>query len=546
MSDSSSITLDGRTVQVRSGQTILEVARQEGIDIPTLCFLKKCGSLNTCQVCLVKLDGRLVPSCGTLVRPGMTVESETAEVYEARRTAMELLFSDHVGDCLAPCQRLCPLGLNIPTLLRQVEAESIPEAMRTVRASLPLAGVLGYLCHHPCEQGCRRGHWDDPAAIRDIERFTVAQETLQNAKALPPCKPATTRKVAVVGAGPAGLAAASCLAREGHQVVVFDRNANPGGTLRNVPDSELPGSVLDREITLMREMGIVFKPNIALGVQIQLDELRTQFDAVLLALGELSEQDAKETGLSDFVSDPESKPSAIDSQIPSLITADPNTLQTAIPNVFATGSSVRPARQLVRALAEGKAAAECIGRFLEGKIPNRPARPFSSIIGRLQPDELKRFLPRANAIPGVTPCDRCAGLNRAEAPLEASRCLHCDCQSSGNCLLQHYAQAYNVDAGRFRSDRRLFERQLQPGGIVFEPGKCILCGICIKLTELAAEPLGLTFIGRGFDVRIGAPLNHTLEEGLKKTAAECVEQCPTGALTFATPRPQPRSESGHK
>jgi NADH dehydrogenase/NADH:ubiquinone oxidoreductase subunit G len=132
----------------------------------------------------------------------------------------------------------------------------------------------------------------------------------------------------------------------------------------------------------------------------------------------------------------------------------------------------------------------------------------------------------------VVPCDRCAGLSRHEAAREASRCLHCDCRSSGNCVLQHYAQVYGADAHRFRSERRRFEQQSQPGGVIFEPGKCILCGICVKLTEMAREPLGLTLIGRGFDVKISAPLNHSIEEGLQKVAEECVRQCPTGALTF--------------
>jgi NADH dehydrogenase/NADH:ubiquinone oxidoreductase subunit G len=86
---------------------------------------------------------------------------------------------------------------------------------------------------------------------------------------------------------------------------------------------------------------------------------------------------------------------------------------------------------------------------------------------------------------------------------------------------------------RFRTERKKFEQQLQPGGIIFEPGKCILCGICVKLTEMAAEPLGLAFIGRGFDVKVSVPFSSDIEAGLQKVAAECVEQCPTGALVFA-------------
>ena len=106
----------------------------------------------------------------------MVIESETEEVHEARRTALELLFSDHVGDCLSPCHRLCPLQLNIPVMIRQIQAGRLDEAITTVRQALPLAGVLGRLCHHPCEQGCRRGVFDEPAAIREMERFLTEHE----------------------------------------------------------------------------------------------------------------------------------------------------------------------------------------------------------------------------------------------------------------------------------------------------------------------------------------------------------------------------------
>jgi NADH dehydrogenase/NADH:ubiquinone oxidoreductase subunit G len=109
MTEPVTITIDGQEVASRPGQTVLAAARTLGIDIPALCYLEKCGPLNSCLVCVVKINGRLVPSCGTQVEPGMVVESESEEVHAARRTALELLFSDHVGDCLSPCQRLCPL-----------------------------------------------------------------------------------------------------------------------------------------------------------------------------------------------------------------------------------------------------------------------------------------------------------------------------------------------------------------------------------------------------------------------------------------------------
>jgi ferredoxin len=520
------IQIDGKPVEVAPGQTILQAARQIGLDIPTLCHLEKCGPLTSCMVCLVKVvergEGRLLPSCATKAVPGMVIESETEEVHEARRTALELLFSDHVGDCLSPCHRLCPLQLNIPAIIRQIQAGQLDEASATMRQALPLAGVLGRLCHHPCEQGCRRGVFDEPAAIREMERFLTEHErgSPKPAPTLPAGASAAKRTVAIVGAGPAGLAAAHDLARHGHAVTVIDRNAKPGGRLRGVPEAELPPAVLDAEVALLTAMGIVFKTGIELGSQITLEGLSRGFDAILLAVGELAGEDAAKL------------------RVPlagTAIKADPSTCAAGAPNVFATGACVKPVKQLVKAMSEGRAAAECVHRHLTGQPPRRPEKPFSSIMGRLETGELRDFLRTASQEHTVKPCDRCAGINRSEAVREAARCLHCDCRSSGNCVLQHYAQVYGADASRFRSERRHFAQQLQPGGVIFEPGKCIVCGICVKLVEMAAEPLGLTFISRGFDMRLSAPFDRTIQAGLGKVAEECVRHCPTGALAFTEP-----------
>lgn len=522
MSEHFDITIDGRTVAVQSGESILAAARKLAIDIPTLCFLEKCGPLNTCQVCLVKLNGKLVPSCGTKVTPGMVVESESEEVHEARRTALELLFSDHVGDCLSPCHRLCPLQLNIPVMLRHVEAGRMLEAALLVRQSLPLAGVLGRLCHHPCEQGCRRGNWDSPAAIKDLERHVTDWEfgfgvlpTMRNAPLT--AKPSSDKRVVIIGAGPTGLAAAHHLARQGHDVTVVDRRAQPGGTLRDVPETDLPATVLNHELNALATASVTFRCGVSLSKDVTLDGLARGFDAILVAVGETTQAEGEQLGLP---------------MNGNAVKADPNTCRLPQEKSFAAGSVVRPQKQLIRAMAEGRAAAECVDRFLRSQPVRRSEKPFSSVMGRMTPGELKQFLRSASPASRMS-CDRCAAVSRATANTEAARCLHCDCRSSGNCVLQHYAQAYGVDANRFRGDKRPFEQQLQPGGIIFEPGKCILCGICVKLTEHAGEALGLTFIGRGFDVRVSTPFNQAIEAGLQKVGAECVQHCPTGALTFA-------------
>jgi ferredoxin len=211
------------------------------------------------------------------------------------------------------------------------------------------------------------------------------------------------------------------------------------------------------------------------------------------------------------------------------VKTQPETFQSTRRGVFAAGRAVKPINQLVRAMVEGQGAAICIHQFLSGQKMHRPERPFSSVMGRLEKEELELFVQAAGSVSNQGRTLKPA-LTVEEATSEASRCLHCDCRSSGQCALQHYAQAYGADASRFHQQRRRFEQYGREDGVIFEPGKCIRCGICVKLTELAGEPLGLAFIGRGFDVRVGAPFDRAFQEGLLKSAEECVKHCPTGAL----------------
>ena len=544
------LTIDGRTIQAAPGDTILKVARNLGLDIPTLCFLEKCSPSTSCLVCLVKLkagpQGKLVPSCATKVQQGMVIESETEEVHDARRTALELLLSDHVGDCLSPCHRICPLQLNIPLMIRQLEEGRLESAIVTIKNALALPVVLGRLCHHPCENGCRRGTLDQPAAIREMERHVAEHDLGSSQPYHPHCQPATGKSVVIVGSGPTGLAAAYYLVQSGHACTVIDRHHQAGGSLHVLDEKTLPKQLLEAEIKQLETLGVQFKLGVELGDNVSLEGLERGFDAVLLATGELSKEEARKFGLAiagaglkvDLETNqtfqeanPASQAGAANASVNRQ--PAPAASQGSLPQVFAAGSAVKPIKQVVRAISEGQAVARSIDLFLRGKRIARGDKPFSSIMGRLEEGEVQLFMNGPSAAPRVQPsCGSCGGFTSNEASTEAQRCLHCDCRAAGHCKLQHYAALSGADATRFRQQRRRFEQYAQHADIFFEPGKCILCGICVQLAEQAREPLGLTFIDRGFDVRVSAPLNHTIAEGLQKAAAECVEHCPTGALAF--------------
>lgn len=209
------------------------------------------------------------------------------------------------------------------------------------------------------------------------------------------------------------------------------------------------------------------------------------------------------------------------------------THETSTPGVFAAGDAVQPGTYVVRSVADGKSVAICIDQYLSGIAVTPRPKAFSVRLGRLSQDEMQSCAVGASKVDRVAPSGGLrAGLTESEARAEALRCLHCDCSERHGCKLRQYAQMYGATATRYRATRRRFERHVQHPEIVYEPGKCILCGLCIQVAEKFAEPLGLTFIGRGFDVRMGVPFNGSIAEGLTTAGRHCAELCPTGALVL--------------
>ena len=657
------VTIDGRPLEVEEGATILDAARRLGIEIPTLCYLEGLEPVSSCFLCAVQVEGRpnLSPACSMPVADGMVVTTDSEDIRAARKMALELMLSDHVGDCVAPCSLACPATLDIPGFLRQIALGQHGRALEIIKDRIALPGALGRVCPGFCERACRRGDVDEPVAICILKRFPADCAGAQ--RYVPDRAEPTGKKVAIVGAGPAGLAAAYYLLQQGHACTVFDAHPQPGGLFRyGIPEFRLPNESLDAEITAIEQLGAEFRVNTRLGAEVGLEQLRTDFDAVFLAFGagvpqtldcegadlalpalkflesvaagqpsqvgervvvvgagdlaldaartavrlgaekttvlyatarervpsvqkervpaaeaegvefvfgaEVTRLEAPEGGKLKLTGQGEQVPPSLEAdcvidatgrrvdaelaQSQGLtmkgkgIAVDRRTLATNLPGVFAGGDVASGPSHGVRAVAAGKLAAFSIQQFLAGEPVVGEPKVKNVRMGKLTDEEREALYagveraPRAK-VPTIDSARRRsfdeveAGLPEADAVAEAARCLQCDCGKKDDCKLRICATEYDAELRGFEGERRTFEREATHPDVVYESGKCILCGLCVRIAEEARERLGLTFIGRGFSVKTSVPFNESLAEGLRESARRCAEACPTGALSLSVP-----------
>jgi NADPH-dependent glutamate synthase beta subunit-like oxidoreductase/CO/xanthine dehydrogenase FAD-binding subunit len=185
-----------------------------------------------------------------------------------------------------PCASHCPVKTDIPAYLSRMRKGDLAEAARILMEYNPLASITGRICPVFCEPECNRNEYDEAVAIQCIERG-VGDYILKNTSRYyaPPAK-ATGKKVAIVGSGPAGLAAAYMLRRSGHSVTIYDRQSEAGGMLRySIPSYRLPKDVVQGLVKALEEMGISFKLGVNVGASVAMGDLKKQYDAVLLAEG---------------------------------------------------------------------------------------------------------------------------------------------------------------------------------------------------------------------------------------------------------------------
>lgn len=284
-----SVRIEGRTLEIPAGSTILDAARLVGIEIPALCRLERGPASEACRLCVVEVEGldRPVSACSTEVTEGMRVSCFSHRLQREREAIFDLMLADHYGDCRPPCNQRCPAGIDIQGYIALIGRKRYLEAARLIRRTNPLPLTCGRVCPHPCESQCRRGRVDEPVNINHLKRF-ACDIAYQDLDALNP-KPAesTGHQVAIVGGGPAGLTAAYYLALAGHRPTIFEANKDLGGMLRyGIPSYRLPKDVLDREIEAIVRMGVVVRTGRIWGINFTLADLvEPKFGAIFLATG---------------------------------------------------------------------------------------------------------------------------------------------------------------------------------------------------------------------------------------------------------------------
>ncbi len=189
-----------------------------------------------------------------------------------------------------PCKNACPAGEDIPLYLALISKKRFKEAWKRIIESNPFPGVCGRVCYHPCERECLRGKFDKEISIHSIERLAAdyahSHSRKDNKKRQRKGQGKKGKKVAIIGAGPAGLTCAYFLSKMGYRVIIFEASSATGGMLRQgIPEYRLPKKILDKEIEYILDLGIKVKNNTRIGTDIDIEDIRRNYNAIFIATG---------------------------------------------------------------------------------------------------------------------------------------------------------------------------------------------------------------------------------------------------------------------
>lgn len=685
--DTIQLKINGREVTARAGQTILEVVEEQGIDtIPTLCHSPELEPYGSCFLCVVEVKNRpnLVPACATRVAPGMEVTTRNERILASRKTALELLISNHYADCVSPCQLGCPAGVDAQGYIALAAMGEYRRAVDLIREANPLPAVCGRVCVRKCEVVCRRADIDQPVGINWIKRYVTDQPGAYEGR--PAREPETGKSVAIVGAGPAGLTAAWFLGRRGHRPVLYEAMERGGGMLRyGIPAYRLPDEVMDAEIGYIERAGAEIRYGVRVGKDVTIEDLRARHDAVFIAVGAWAGNAMRVEGERDtagvvqgidFLREKADRPTPVagtvvvvgggntamdcartawrcgaekviilyrrtkaempadkmeihdcveegieiielaapvgivktDGRLKALrcirmklgepdasgrrrpvpmegsefdfpcdlaITAigqeavlagmksiggtdlevhawktvkvDPHTLATNIPGVFAGGDGADDGPTVViDAIRDGQRAARAIDAHLRGEpLPREPfviTKEFWGKPGRAELGEIPES-PR-HEIHLIDVAERAGsfrevatGFEPEDTRHEADRCLSCGCVRFDDCKLRLYAEEYGADLNSFAGQARRHKVDDRHPYIVYDPNKCVLCARCIRTCARVLPISALGLVNRGFKTEMRPAMNDPLAETSCVACGNCIDACPTGALTPKYPFP---------
>ncbi len=286
--DKTKITVNGKEVITEAHKTILEVVHENKLDtIPTLCHDKRLNPFGSCFLCVVEVEGmgKLLPSCATIVNNGMVINTKNDKISASRKTALELLMSNHYADCIGPCEESCPSHVAAQNYIALISMGKNIEAVKVVKEDNPLPLSIGRVCVRNCEDGCRRDIVDETVGINYLKRYAADIDAYK--KWTPEIKAKKNKKVAVIGGGPAGLTCAYYLTVEGYSVTIFEKLPELGGMLKyGIPEYRLPKQILDDEIKWITDLGIDVRLNTEMGKDFTTNTLiRDGFDSIFIGVG---------------------------------------------------------------------------------------------------------------------------------------------------------------------------------------------------------------------------------------------------------------------
>jgi formate dehydrogenase major subunit len=679
------VRINGLDIEASPGRTILDVVHEHRIDeIPTLCHSPELEPYGSCFVCVVEVKGRpnLVPACATLCTDGMEIETDNERVHASRKTALELLLSNHYADCLSPCMEGCPAGVDAQGYIALAAMGQYRKAVDLIREANPLPAVCGRVCVRKCEVVCRRTDVDAPVGINAIKRFVTDTPGIYDGA--PSCDPPTGKSVGIVGGGPAGLTAAYFLGRKGHAAVIYEAQPRSGGMLRyGIPVYRLPDEVIDDEIAYIRKAGVEIHNEVVVGRDVSLEELMRRHDAVFLGTGawagkpmrvegefdtagivtgvdflrrmnetpeelngtvvvvgggntamdvartswrlgadkvillyrrtkdempadEMEIAECLEEGIEIMelaapvgivadrgrlkalrcqrmkLGEPDDsgrrRPIPLDGsefdlpcqlavsaigQAPvtegitaigaetleltrwNTIVVEPDTMRTNIAGLYAGGDSADEGPTVViDAIRDGQRAARAIHAYVSATEMPKEAfavrKRFWSKPGRVELGEVKESPRHEIHMIDVERrrssfAEVATGFEHEDVVHECDRCLSCGCVRFFDCDLRRYAEAYGVDMDRFKGYVRKHKVDDRHPYLEYDPNKCILCTRCIRTCARVLPIAALGLVGRGVKTEMRPAMNDPLFDTSCINCGNCVDACPTGALTVKYP-----------